>query len=343
MDTDLDYDTDNAEEMNEPPTKTRKLAGVAKYPSKFTPDWTKQWPCIQPTSQKYKFRCTICQCLLSCQHQAEKDVRRHLESVKHRDNAKPAEKQQSLSTFFKPKGHPIHEKVTRAEVKVTTVLAHHNIPIAVADHISPLFRDIFPDSEIAKASSCARTKTTCILNGAMASHFSLSLIEVVKMEAYSLAIDGSNDTGLQKINPLTVRIYDANRGKVVTQLLDMCLTLSSTAESISAKVSETLQRFGVDWIKCVAFSVDNTSVNVGRRNSIKTRVLQVNPSTYFLGCPCHMVHNTALKAIEKFQSATKFDTEDMLIDLFIGSTRVLKEKMSYLNFAPFVTCNIKTM
>ena len=143
------------------------------------------------------------------------------------------------------------------------MLAYHNIPIAVADHISPLFLDIFPDSEIAKAYSCARTKTTCILNGAMASHFQLSLVEVMKMEAYSLAIDGSNDSGLQKINPLTARIYDANRGKIVTQLLDMCLTSSSTAESIFAKVSETLQWFGVDWIKCVSFSINNTSVNVG--------------------------------------------------------------------------------
>ena len=47
MDMDIDYDTENAEKMNEPLMKTRKLAGATKYPSKFNPDWTKQWPCIQ--------------------------------------------------------------------------------------------------------------------------------------------------------------------------------------------------------------------------------------------------------------------------------------------------------
>ena len=46
-----------------------------------------------------------------------------------------------------------------AEVKLSTVLAHHNTLIAVLAHLSPLFKDIFPDSEIPKAYSCARTNS----------------------------------------------------------------------------------------------------------------------------------------------------------------------------------------
>ena len=83
---------------------------------------------------------------------------------------------------------------------MSTVLAHHNIPIAVSDHLTPLFKDIFPDSEIAKAYSCARTKTTCILNGALAKHFQSSLVEHMKAEPFALATDGSNDSGLEKMN-----------------------------------------------------------------------------------------------------------------------------------------------
>ena len=86
-----------------------------------------------------------------------------LDVTSHRDNVKSLERQQPLGTSSKSTSHSIHEKVTRAEVKVSTVLAHHNVPIALADHLSPLFKNIFPDSEIAKAYSCARTKTTCIL------------------------------------------------------------------------------------------------------------------------------------------------------------------------------------
>ena len=152
--------------------------------------------------------------------------------------------------------HPIHDKVT--EVKITTVLAHHNVPIAVADHLSPLLRDVFSDSEIAKVYSCARTKATCILNGAVGPYFQMSLVDKMKAEPFSLATDGSNDSGLQKMNPLTLMIFDVNRGMVITQLLVMCLTSASTAESIYGKINDTLMQFGIDWNYSVAFSVDNT-------------------------------------------------------------------------------------
>ena len=126
----------------------------------------KKWPCIQPCrSSNYKFTCTICQCAVSCEHQGEKDVRRHIDGKKHCSNVQGLENQKQIHSFFPSENDPLQEKVTRAEVKVATVLAHHDIPIAVTDHLSPLFKDIFPDSSIAKLYSCARTKTTCILNG----------------------------------------------------------------------------------------------------------------------------------------------------------------------------------
>ena len=60
-------------------------------------------------------------------------------------------------------------------------MAHHDIPIAVTDHLSPLFKDIFPYSSTAKLYSCARTKTTCILNGALAVDLQKSLVDHMKI------------------------------------------------------------------------------------------------------------------------------------------------------------------
>ena len=41
-------------------------------------------------------------------------------------------------------------QITRAEVKITNTLVQNNIPFSFADQLSPLLRDIFPDSEVAK-------------------------------------------------------------------------------------------------------------------------------------------------------------------------------------------------
>lgn len=87
----------------------------------------------------------------------------------------------------------------------------HNLPLAVADHLSPLVSNIFPDSKIAKGYACARTKTTNVLNGAMAPFCKKELITAMKKNPFSLAIDASSDTGLKKLFPLTVKIFDVAR------------------------------------------------------------------------------------------------------------------------------------
>ena len=56
-------------------------------------------------------------------------------------------------------------------MKVANFMIEHNLPLAVADHMSPLFSKIFPDSHVAKEYSSCRTKTTCILNLAIALYF----------------------------------------------------------------------------------------------------------------------------------------------------------------------------
>ena len=77
----------------------------------------------------------------------------------------------------------------------------------------------------------------------------------MKEKPYSIAIDGSNDTGLLKMNPLTVCLFTPSG--VSVQLLDMCMTRGSTAADIFAKMDETLQQFGVCWSNCVSAGVDN--------------------------------------------------------------------------------------
>jgi hypothetical protein len=186
---------------------------------------------------------------------------------------------------------------------MANLLVQHNIPLAVTDHLSPLLKDIFPDSEIAKGYASASTKTTCLINGSLAPYFRCALVNCMRTQPFAIAVDGSNDTGLDKMNPMTVRLYDVNQGKVVTQFLDMCLTKgkdSASAESIFSKMDEVLKSSVIPWGNCIGLSVDNTSVNLGRRNSISTRVLKENPSVYIMGCPCHIVHNTCIKAADEF-------------------------------------------
>lgn len=54
---------------------------------------------------------------------------------------------------------------------MAAAIVDNNIPFAAADTFSPLFKEMFPDSEIAKSYASARTKTTCIVNSALKPYF----------------------------------------------------------------------------------------------------------------------------------------------------------------------------
>ena len=77
---------------------------------------------------------------------------------------------------------------------------------------------------------------------------------------------------------------------------------AATAESIFAAMNTALESNDITWCNCVGVSVDNTSVNLGKRKSIMTRAVSQNPATYFMGCPCHIEHNMTSKGIRGFHS-----------------------------------------
>ena len=69
----------------------------------------------------------------------------------------------------------------------------------------------FPDSEIARNYHCARTKTACVLNHALVPYIRNEIVTAMKQQPYSLSVDASNDAGLSKMNPLTVRLFDGRQ------------------------------------------------------------------------------------------------------------------------------------
>ena len=151
----------------------------------------------------------------------------------------------------------------------------------------------------------------------------------MKILSYSLATDGSNDNGLTKMNPITVRMFDVNLGKVITRFLDMALSTGGTAEEVFAAIDGCMSSYQIPWENCVAVGVDNTNVNVGKKNSIMTRVKAQNDSVYFSGCQCHVVHNTSAAAAAALRNATGFDVEDLMVDVYYTGLITLQNANHY--------------
>ena len=72
-----------------------------------------------------------------------------------------------------------------AEVKVAMILVQHNIPLAVADELTPLFQDIFSDGE---RTIPLEEQKQLALSSAVAPFFQQSLVEHVRYACIPLAI-----------------------------------------------------------------------------------------------------------------------------------------------------------
>ena len=130
------------------------------------------------------------------------------------------------------------------------------------------------------------------------------------------------------MNPVLIRLFDDNKGKVSVQLLDMGACKEGTAEALFENINSILRENRVDWENCVAVGLGNTAVNVEKKNSIMTRVLVKNKNIFVNGCPCHIIRNTANKAVERFSDMSRFGVEDFLVGLFHWFDKSSKRKVT---------------
>ena len=163
---------------------------------------------------------------------------------------------------------------------VSNVIVQHNLSISVADHLDQLFKNIFPDSPIACSYACTKTKTFCIINKAFQPYYHKQIIDYCKNHPFTVGHDGSNDTGVQKMNPIAVRIFDINRSKTISEhFYSMSLTdgeNAGKAHKTFEKIDSIFQSDGIPWQNCASLSVDNTNTPVGKRNYVGFRFLEKN-------------------------------------------------------------------
>ncbi len=330
--TDEHSETENAgaEGSNSKRKKVSFSEGKRNYRCKFKAEWAKDYPIRAVRSDEYSFYCASCYKTIRCDHQGLKDVKDHCNTVTHKRLLKTTKSQPSISQLFRPPESSTNTSVIRAETMVTNFLIQHNLPLATADHLGPLFKNIFPDSNIAKWYGSGRSKTSAIVNKAMGPHCHDYLVQHCMVHPFSLGIDGSSDTDVNKMNPVTLRIFDVNRSKTVTShFYDMCVTSgrdASKAADLFEVVESRIEKDKIPWSHAVSLSVDNTNSMIGVHNSIASRCKVKNQEIYVCGCPCHLANIAASNAHDSFAEALGVNVENLLIDIYYWFDKSTKRK-----------------
>ena len=155
------------------------------YKAKFADSWTKIFPIGRVNENPHAFYCIPCKKSVSCAYMGINDVKEHCKGTIHKQNEEAIKMTRKISfSSSNSDDSDFKRQVLRSEVKHTNFFIQHNIPFAVADHLSLMYQELFPDSKIAKNFKCSRTKTTCIMNQAMRPLLRNELTEYMKEEPF---------------------------------------------------------------------------------------------------------------------------------------------------------------
>ena len=156
-----------------------------------------------------------------------------------------------MSKFF-TSDDKLTQETKRAELKICSFLAEHNISFRVMDHLSPLISETFHDSAIARGFSCKRTKAAALTYNVLAQSFkSTRLLNLVPVEGETAAeLFETMENDLRKHNieishvvgfsADTTNVIFGNNNSIVTRILaanPQCMVIKCACHSCALAVS----------------------------------------------------------------------------------------------------------
>ena len=121
------------------------------YKVKFADLRTKSFPIGRVNDNPHAFYCIPCKKSISGAHMGINDVKEHCKGSIHKQNEEAIKMSRKISfSSSSSDDSDFKHQVLQSEVKHTNFFIQHHIPFAVADHLSLMYQEPFPDSKIAK-------------------------------------------------------------------------------------------------------------------------------------------------------------------------------------------------
>lgn len=256
------------------------------YAQKYQVAWKQQqefkgWLQKSKKGSTYAF-CKICNKDLTC---GKSELLRH--SKVHTNKAKQFQKQQTLMemSIFKTNS-ALDDDIKKAEIRMALILAEHNLPFNIIDHLSMVIRVSFSDSEIAKKYKNNRTKATSIVTNVTGAPGLENTVEIISKQKFSLIVDESTDKGSIKSLALVVRVFCNNSSKVYDLFLALLPVPNATAEVLYDKI--VFSKHNIDYKKqLIGFGANGASAMMGAHNSLSRKLKNDIPNLFILKCTCH--------------------------------------------------------
>lgn len=263
---------------------------VKKSPKTFVSSWLddpefKGWLAPLPDNPQ-KCKCMPCNVVILC---GRSELQKHASGKKHSENVKSVKNCCNVATFFKPVPSKIDIDVKKAEIKMSSFFAEHNVAFHTADHLIPLLKECFPDSKIAKGMQLKRQKCVQIVKNVIGKEERDEIIDVIRKNNFSILVDESTDISDKKSLCLLVRFVCPVSGLVQTRLLELISVdaRDSSAVKLYEAVKNCLIEKDIPLENIIGLACDGANVMIGQHNSLFSHLKSDVPHLVLMKCICH--------------------------------------------------------
>ena len=147
-----------------------------------------------------------------------------------------------------------------------------------------------PDSKILQNVKSARQTSRDIVVNCMGKESLDEIVEILKVQKFSLLLDESTDVSNTKQLAVVVRIVNKEKEIVEDKFLHLLDVEDCSAESLFQIIKQFFEKHGIPFENMVGYAADNASVMMGNMGGLKAKFKSILPNLFVIGCICHSLH-----------------------------------------------------
>ncbi|CAG9790388.1 unnamed protein product [Diatraea saccharalis] len=265
-------------------------------------------------------------------------IKEHANTGKHKKNMIGYSGQSSVTKFFKSSS--LEDEVKKAELNMCALLAEHNLPFRIMDHMSEIINKCFSDPEVAKAYSCKRTKAAVLTYNVLKPelekemHADLRSCQNISTGSpmFSLIIDESTDVSSTKMLAIVTKYFSEKSSTLKTKFLATVDLEGETAQNLFDALSKALGDINLDVKDVIGFGADTTNVMFGEHGGIIAKIRDRNPHCLFIKCICH---STALSVSYASKDTLPRAINQVVKEVYVYFAHSSKRQREFLEFQEF--------
>lgn len=282
---------------------------------------------IEKSNETTKLKCKICNIYIEYSIKGLAAIRQHSDGKKHKSNYATKEGENQTKIVLDGKSNlmtaglnlSFSHKVMKSELlhTINAIDKNHSFQSSMKD--AENYKEMFPDSEIAKSFKINPKKAAYLTTEALGPYYREQFLDDIIKNDKPFSILFDETTNVQNRNELQIGIRYWDCDKIITRHLETFFIDNGKAKTIFDKILLSLSNANLSLKNVLMLGSDGPNVNKAVFRMLNDEILKIRakPLINIGSCSLHVVHNAFEKALKNIGD----DASDLIIKIFFWFKR----------------------